>query len=123
MKIRRQSEAFLVFVLDQLSGLSGLHSKRMFGAYGLYQEHTFFAIVDKGRLYLKTNEATQGRYTACGMGPLRVSETQVLKHYFEVPVEVLEDAQALTHWAQEAIVVGQSAPAPRRKTPKPRTPS
>ena len=30
------------------------------------------------------------------------SETQVLKNYFEVPEEVLEDAEELTAWAREA---------------------
>lgn len=36
------------------------------------------------------------------MGPFAPSETQVLKNYFEVPGEVLEDAEELTAWAREA---------------------
>ena len=47
------------------------------------------------------------------MGPFRPNERQTLKSYYEVPPEVLDDAEALFSWAREAIRAGQSSPSPR----------
>jgi DNA transformation protein len=95
---------FKAFVEDQLGGLRrGLSCRAMFGGYGLYEGRTFFGIIFKGRLYFKTSDATRGRYVAAGMKPFRPSATQTLKRYYEVPADVLEDADALAAWAREAL--------------------
>ena len=41
----------------------------MFGAHGLYQGELFFAILDQGRLFFKTDAQSQADYMARGMGP------------------------------------------------------
>jgi DNA transformation protein len=38
-----------------------------------------------------------------GMGPFRPNERQTLKSYYDVPPEILDDREALLHWAREAI--------------------
>ncbi len=96
------NDDFLEFVLDQLGRLSGVRSRRMFGAYGLYQESDFFAIVDSGKLYFRTDDATRPDYERRGMRPFAPTPKQVLKNYFEVPVDVLEDNSVLCEWAQRA---------------------
>jgi len=95
-------DGFRDFVLDQLSGLPGLTYRPMFGGYGLYQRDTYFGIIHKGRLYLKTNRVTAPRYHDRGMKPFKPTSTQTLKNYYEVPVEVLEDSDGLTTWASQA---------------------
>ena len=95
-------DGFKVFVLDQLSELPGLTSHAMFGGYGLYCGRVFFGIVHKGRLYFKTNTRTALRYREREMTPFRPNATQTLNSYYEVPVDVLEDAEELTIWAQQA---------------------
>ena len=62
----------------------------------------FFGIVHKGRLYFKTNAITALRYREREMKPFRPNATQTLNTYYEVPVDVLEDAGELTIWAQQA---------------------
>ena len=89
-------------MLDQLSDLPSLTHRSMFGGYGLYCGSVFFGIVRKGRLYFKTNETTARRYRERKMKPYRPSAKQILHSYYEVPVEVLEDAGELTLWAQQA---------------------
>jgi DNA transformation protein len=96
---------FVEFVLDQLAGLRGVRKRRMFGAFGLYQGDLFFGIVDEGRLYLLTDETTRRDYEAKGMEPFAPTPQQVLKNYFEVPVDVLEDDAALAAWARRAVEV------------------
>jgi DNA transformation protein len=62
----------------------------------------FFGIIQNGRLYFKTNATTAARYRECKMKPFRPNANQTLKNYYEVPVNVLEDAGELTIWARQA---------------------
>lgn len=98
-----RADGFKDFVLDQLGQIPHLMCKAMFGGHGLYQGETFFGILNKGRLYLKTNATTQAAYRSRGMQPFRPNGKQVLRHYYEVPVDILEDAEQLRAWAEQAI--------------------
>lgn len=98
-----RADSFKDFVLDQLGQIPQLLCKAMFGGHGLYQGETFFGILNKGRLYLKTNATTQAAYRSRGMQPFRPNGKQVLRHYYEVPVDILEDAEQLRAWAEQAI--------------------
>lgn len=97
-----KTDSFLEYVLDQLRGLEKVEARRMFGAHGLYQAGVFFAIVDDGRLYFKTDEESRTEYQRLGMRPFQPSEKQILKSYYEVPVDILEDDEALCLWALRA---------------------
>ena len=100
---RMRADSFKDFVLDQLGQVPQLMCKAMFGGHGLYQRETFFGIIHKGRFYLKTNAMTQPTYTQRAMQPFRPNAKQLLRHYFEVPVDILEDAEQLRTWARQAI--------------------
>jgi DNA transformation protein len=113
-----RDQDFLDFVQDQLSRLPKVSAKRMFGAVGLYQDAAFFAIIDEGRLYFLTGEASRKRYIAQGMKPFEYAPGKTLHTYYEVPVDVLEDERALCEWAREAVTVQES----RRRKRAARTP-
>jgi DNA transformation protein len=81
----------------------------MFGGHGLYWNGVFFAILFRGRLYLKVDERSKAAYLAKGMGPFRSNERQTLTSYYEVPPEVLGDQEALHSRAGEAIRAAQSS--------------
>ncbi len=98
-----RTDGFKDFVLDQLHGLRGVTCRSMFGGYGLYHGDVFFGIVHKGRLYFKTNETSRAAYRERGMKPFRPNARQTLKTYYEVPVDVMEDAEQLVVWAAEAF--------------------
>lgn len=108
-------ESFVEFIVEQLRALPDVRARRMFGAYGLYSKDDFFAIVDDGRLYFKTGPATIGRYVRAGMGVFEYAPGKRLKSYYEVPVDVFEDDDALAEWAREAIGVARSAPRKKKK--------
>jgi DNA transformation protein len=99
-------DSFRDFVLDQLRPLGDVRCRRMFGAYGLYLGDAFFGIVDRGRLYFKTDDGSRAVYVERGMEPFRPSANQTLKRYYEVPVDVVEDQEALGAWAREAVEAG-----------------
>ncbi len=95
-------ESFKEFVLDQLEGLDFVKCRAMFGGHGLYRGEIFFGIISKGRVYFKTDEGSKKLYTDKGMKPFRPNPRQTLKNYYEVPPDVLEDAEAFVQWARRA---------------------
>ncbi|HEX9788842.1 MAG TPA: TfoX/Sxy family protein [Candidatus Binatia bacterium] len=96
-------DSFKDFILDQLQGLDGVEARRMFGGYGLYQDETFFGIVHKGKLYFKVDDSTIGEYRRRKMKPFRPNARQTLKSYYQVPADILDDAERLCRWAVQAI--------------------
>jgi DNA transformation protein and related proteins len=98
----RKDESFAEFVLDQLRELDAVGARRMFGGFGLYQDETFFGIVHRGKLFFKVDESTVEEYRKHKMKPFRPNARQTLKSYYQVPVEVIEDADALREWAVRA---------------------
>jgi DNA transformation protein len=95
-------------VLKQLAVLGDISCRPMFGGYGLYWRETIFGILFEDKLYLKVDDRSKADFVSRGMGPFRPNERQTLKSYFEVPPDVLDDAEELLAWAKEAIRAAQS---------------
>ena len=105
---------------DRFAALPELRAKAMFGAHGLYADGKFFAILDEGRLFFKTDEASQADYITRGMGPFTYAmkgKTMTMA-YHEVPPEVLENAPELTDWARRAISIAASRKQSTKKAKK-----
>lgn len=92
-------DGFKDFVLDQLADLHGLTCRAMFGGHGLYYRETFFGIIHTSRLYFKVTPTTVGLYKDQNMKPFQPNAKQTLTSFYEVPAEVIEDAERLTEWA------------------------
>ena len=101
--MNRKVDSFKDFVVDQLRDLEEIEARRMFGGYGLYRDETFFGIVHKGKLFFKVNEFTLADYREHKMNPFRPTDKQTLKSYYQVPVEIIEDADELCDWALRAV--------------------
>jgi len=110
-------DSFKEFVLDQLSALPELRARAMFGAHGLYSDGRFFAILDEGRLFFKTDAQSQVDYTTRGMGPFTYEmKGRVLSMgYHEVPPEVLENRTELAVWAGRAIQIAGAKKSVRKR--------
>ena len=96
-------DGFKDFVLDQLVDIHTVTARAMFSGYGLYRGTTFFGIIHRDRLYFKVTPETVGHYKSHGMKPFRPNAKQTLKSFYEVPIDIIEDADALTQWATEAV--------------------
>jgi DNA transformation protein len=101
--MNQKDESFKDFVLDQLQELDDVEARRMFGGHGLYQDETFFGILHKGELFFKIDASTVGEYRRRKMKPFRPNAKQTLKSYYQVPVDIIEDADELRAWAARAI--------------------
>ncbi len=99
------SSDYLNYVMDQLSQLDELRSRRMFGGHGLYSGEVFFGIISNDTLYFKVGDGNRAEYQTRGMRPFSpyADRPRVSLSYFEVPPEVLEDGEECREWARRAI--------------------
>jgi DNA transformation protein len=101
---------FLVYVLEQLSALERVATRRMFGAVGLYSDDAFFGLIAGDVLYFKVSDANRTDYEARGMSQFRPFEDrpQVSMTYYAVPADVLEDPEECATWARRSVAIAQS---------------
>lgn len=112
---------YLAYILDQLTGLGGVRSNRMFGGAGLYCDEYFFGLVSKDVLYLRVDDSNRSDYVERGMAQFKpyADRPHLSMNYYETPAEVLEDARELVSWAQRSVEVARAAPVkPERKPEK-----
>ncbi len=101
------SPSFRTFIVDQLGRVvPRVRARSMFGGVGIYAGDVFFALIADDTLYLKVDESNRPDFEARGMGPFQPYGTggEVMQ-YYQVPAELLEDAEALRPWAEKAIAV------------------
>ncbi|MFT5780504.1 MAG: DNA transformation protein [Crocinitomicaceae bacterium] len=89
-------------LLDKLSSIDGITTKKMFGGHGVFQDGKMFGLVNtKGEIFLKANEETRDEYESKGS----------IKHskmpYFTIPDEVINDLDKFLIWAKKAIVLSK----------------
>lgn len=106
----KREDPFVRYVVEQLAALGEVEPRAMFGGYGVYHDGVFFAIVDGGRLFFKTDGASRAEYESRGMGPFRPTKEMTLRSYYEVPAEVLESPEELALWARRALACRAGRP-------------
>jgi DNA transformation protein len=107
------------FVAELLMPLGPVSLRRMFGGVGVFHDGLMFALLIDDTLYFKVDEQNRGDFEAAGQGPFRYQakgRTRGLKSYYQVPPEVLEDADDCLAWGRGAV--DAALRAQRRKAPK-----
>lgn len=105
------SASFRAFVIEQLEPLAQIQTKAMFGGVGLYGDGLFFALLDDDRLYFKVDEDTRPGLEALGSGPFLPfgDPAKPMRGYYEVPGDLLEDAEGLAPFVRNALAVARRA--------------
>lgn len=98
--MKKKADSFRDYVGEQLGPEATFRA--MFGGYGLYHGDAIFGIVFKGRLYFRTGPRSRAPYVEKGMASFKPNARQTLKSYYEVPADVLENAEMLRAWALKA---------------------
>ncbi|MGH8187508.1 MAG: TfoX/Sxy family protein [Steroidobacteraceae bacterium] len=113
------SEGYRSYVLEQLGALTGVRTRRMFGGVGIYAGEAFFALIDDDVLYFKVDDSIRAEYEARGMRRFRPypDRPEASLGYYEVPADVIEEAEELARWARRSIEVAQRSAEKKRKTP------
>ena len=98
------------FVLEQLGRVAPVTHRSMFGGVGIYSDGLFFALMDNDTTYLKVDDSNRGDFTAAGMGPFSpFGDPAMVMQYYELPADLLEDADALRPWVFKALDVARAA--------------
>ena len=115
------SSSFRTFIVDQLGRVvPRVRAKAMFGGVGIYAGDYFFALIADDSLYFKVDDSNRADFEGCGMGPFRpYGPGGEVMQYYQVPVDLVEDPEALRPWAEKAIAV---AGRKQRKRPRPADP-
>lgn len=109
------SDNYRTYIIEQLAALPALSTRRMFGGIGLYSGDFFFALIDDDVLFFKVDDANREDYTSRGMKAFMPFPGQPSLGYFQVPAEVIEEAEELTQWARKSVEVAQRAGLKRKK--------
>ncbi|PHN01947.1 TfoX/Sxy family protein [Flavilitoribacter nigricans] len=97
------SPDYLEFVLEQLEGFGPITHKKMFGGVGFYKDGLMFGGLMNGILHFKVDDQTRPEFIRRGMEPFAHGKTpKKLPTYYQVPVEIIEDRDELTAWAEKA---------------------
>lgn len=108
------SASYREFVLEQLGRVVSVTARSMFGGVGVYSGGLFFALLDDDRLYFKVNDSNRSDYESKGMDAFHPFGDERAMGYFEVPEDVLEDAEELSKWITKALKVAASKPRKKR---------
>lgn len=114
------TQEYIDYIIDQLRDFGAVTSMRMFGGAGLYRNGVFFGLVADDALYFKVAETNKKDYLDAGSEPFKPFGSYQMS-YYEVPVDVLEDPQELSLWAQKAFngaSAGKGGKAKKRATKK-----
>ena len=103
------------FALEQLGRVVPVTARGMFGGVGIYSGGLFFALLDDDTLYLKVDDGNRGAFEAAGMRPFAPYGDQAKPmQYWELPADVLEDAERLRPWVDGALDAARRAARKKR---------
>jgi len=122
-------DGLVAHILDMLQDFGGISARRMFSGYGLFRQGAMFGLISRDTLYLRVDDRNRPDFIAAGSrvfrysrGPTREIE---IRGYMECPPDILEDTEAMLHWAKAAASAALAAKpakpkAKRRRPGKPR---
>lgn len=103
---------YVDYILDSLSPLENIKSRKMFGGYGIYQDSVFFALIIDDTLYFKIGDVNRSDYEAYNSKPFSYigkNGKRIAMSYWEVPVDVLENHDTLARWVEKSVIAARCA--------------
>ena len=95
-------------IMDLLAPIGDVHSRAMFGEYGIFHEGDMFALISGSSLYFKVDDSNRALYEGSG------SEKFGRMPYYEVPADVFEEPAELHEWTNISVAVGHAAATKKR---------
>ena len=111
------SDRQLEELVESLSRLGAVHTKRFFGGTALLRGTTQFAYYVKGELYFRVDDTTRERFERAGSRPfsyMRGAREVSLSAYYLVPEDLLDRQDDLLQWARDAVTSAHSAQRRRK---------
>lgn len=120
---------YLDYVLDCLAAarVGPVTRERLFSGSGLRIDGELFGVILRGALYFVVDDQTRPRFVEAGMGPFtyaRKTVQQAIPRWYELPEDVLTDADELRDWVRDALgAVRRTAKPVKPKTAAKKTPA
>ncbi|MFC3677663.1 TfoX/Sxy family protein [Ferrovibrio xuzhouensis] len=117
------SPDFLDFAQELFAPLGGVSVRRMFGGAGLYCRGLMFGLIHDDTIYLKADAETAKAFEARGCGPFTYEGKgkPVQMSYWQMPADLIDDADEAVAWAKTALGVARAqkaaTPPPARRQP------
>ncbi len=112
------SDNYRTYIVDQLAAVPSVSTRRMFGGIGVYSGELFFALIDDDVLFFKVDDSNREDYVSRKMKAFMPFPGQPSLGYFQVPEDVIEEAEELTRWARRAIEVAANKKVAKTQAPK-----
>ena len=117
------SRDFLEYVLDMLTPLGPIATRKMFGCVGLFVDGQMFAIVSsQERLYIKCDAQTRDRFDQAGCQPFTYTakkpsgEHKTISLSYRAPPDcILDDQQQMLDWAQLGVQAAARVPETKQR--------
>jgi DNA transformation protein len=106
----KAKDEYADYIVDKLSGLGDVHSRAMFGGYGIFHGGLMFALISDGVLFFKVDDSNREMYEKAGSSKFEHGIS-----YWEVPALVFEDMARLYEWANISIGIAQAKAKKKRK--------
>jgi DNA transformation protein len=111
------SNGYRTYILDQLAAVPALNTRRMFGGVGLYSGESFFALIDDDVLFFKVDDSNRDDYVSRNMKAFMPIPGKASMSYYQVPEDVIEEADELARWARRTVEVALKKKK-KKKIPK-----
>lgn len=100
----KQANQFVAHLDEVFRPFGPIHSRRMFGGYGVYHQELMIGLVADDTLYLKTDAESLPQFSEAGCLPFEYTKNGVTMKmsYSSAPVEMFEDPVAAKTWATRA---------------------
>lgn len=111
------SREYCDHLIDLLDPFGVVTAKAMFGGYGLYRQGQIFGIVVEDAPYFKVNDANRAEYESAGSEPFtyEAKGKRVTMSYWQVPLDILDDADVLCVWAEKAYRAARQSKTKKRR--------
>ena len=118
----KQGNPFHEYVEDLFANLGRIRIRKMFGGAGVYSGEDMFALIDKDRVYVKSDEHLKEHLESEGGEPFEWTNPNVGKtiqmSYMSFPVNAPDDRDEASAWGRKALDVAIQARRAKVKSPR-----
>jgi len=113
---------FNTYVKDLFANLGRIRVRKMFSGAGVYSGEDMFALIDKDKVYVKSDEALKERLKTEGGESYEWTNPNTGKtikmSYVSLPVNALDDRDEATAWGRQALDIAIEARRAKVKSPR-----